>query len=373
MRLAKQLLLATTLFPLFGASAVAEVNVVTSIKPVHSLVSAVMEGVGEPTLIVDGAASPHNFALKPSQAQMIEDANIIFWIGHELEAFLEKPIETVGANAKSIELIDAHDLIKLGFREGGAFDDHGHDDHAEDAHDDHDDHDHDKEDAEKHDDHKDHDDHSDHGHKEKAEADGHDNHEHDHDKEEAAESGEHDDHEEHAHGEFDAHIWLDPMNAKAIVHEIEEALVEADPANAEKYEANAAALSGKIDTLIANVSADLEPVHGKGYIVFHDAYQYFEKRFNVSASGSITVSPDVMPGAERISEIRNKVRQLGSSCFFAEPQFVPKLVSTVVEGTQAKSAIIDPLGASLENGPELYFDLIRNMATSIKTCLTKAG
>ena len=344
----KSLLLATTLLAYTAVSASAEVNVVASIKPVHSLVAAVMEGVGEPGLIIEGAGSPHNYALKPSQAQMLEQADLVFWIGHELEAFLEKPLETVGANARSVELIDAHDLIRLDFREGGAFEKHGDDDHD----------DHDKAAAAGQDDH------DDHGHEKTAEA-GHDDHDH----EKTAEAG----HEGHDHGAFDAHVCLDPMNAKAMVHEIEEALVAADPDNAAKYEANAEAVSAKIDTLIAEVGAELEPVKDKGFIVFHDAYQYFEKIFGVTASGSITVSPEVMPGAERITEIRARVQELGAACVFAEPQFEPKLISTVIEGTQARSGVIDPLGAELENGPDLYFQVIRNMASSIKTCLSEAS
>jgi zinc transport system substrate-binding protein len=261
---------------------------------------------------------------------------------------LKSRLETIAANAKSIELIDAHDLVKLGFREGGAFERHdhgdedGHEDHAEAGHD----HDHD------------------HDHEEKAEA-----HDDDHDHEAAAHE---DDHDEHAHGEYDAHIWLDPINAKAMVHEIEEVLASADPANAAKYEANAEAVSARLDTLIAEVSAKLEPVKDKGFIVFHDAYHYFESRFGIAAAGSITVSPEVMPGAERITEIRAKVQELGAACVFAEPQFEPKLVSTVIEGTAAKSGIIDPLGAELADGPDLYFEVIDNMADSIKTCLGEA-
>lgn len=379
MRLAKTILLASTLLSATGASAVADVNVVASIKPVHSLVAAVMEGIGKPGIIIDGAGSPHNYALKPSQARMLENADVVFWIGHELEAFLEKPLETVGANAKSVELIDAHDLIRLSFREGGAFEKHGHDDHADEAEHDHDDdhgdehaaeaghedHDDDHDHGNEHEAEAEHDDHGDdHGHHETAEADGHEEHE---------EHEDHADHEGHDHGAFDAHIWLDPMNARAMVHEIEEALAAADPANADRYEANAESVMGKLDALISDVSADLEPVKGTGFIVFHDAYQYFENRFGVTASGSITVSPEVLPGAERITEIRARLAGLGETCVFAEPQFEPKLVSTVIEGTQAKSGVIDPLGAELESGPELYFQIIRNMATSIKTCLSQAS
>jgi zinc transport system substrate-binding protein len=352
----KGLFLASTLIASSAVSASADVNVVASIKPIHSLVAAVMEGVGEPGLIIEGAGSPHTYALKPSQALMLEQAELVFWIGHELEAFLEKPLETIGAKARSVELIDAHDLVKLEFREGGAFDKHDHGDEAGHDHD----HDHEETAAADHD----------HDHDKAAEA-GHDHaHESEHDHEETAEGG-HD--HGHDHGEFDAHVWLDPVNAKAMVHEIEEALVEADPGNADKYEANAEAVTAKLDTMIAEVSTQLDPVKEKGFIVFHDGYQYFENRFDVTASGSITVSPEVMPGAERITEIRAKVQELGATCVFAEPQFEPKLVSTVIEGTGARAGTIDPLGAELEDGPELYFQLIRNMGTSISACLSNAG
>ena len=367
MRFVKSLLLATTLLSSGTIAAKADVNVVASIKPVHSLVAAVMEGVGTPELIVDGAGSPHTYALKPSQAQNLQNADVVFWIGHELEAFLEKPLEAIATKAKSVELIDAHDLVKLEFREGGAFDEHDHDEHAEgEGHDhgekaenDHD-HDHDEKAEHKHDDHS-HDEHAeakqdDHGHEEHAEHK-HDDHGHD----------------DHAHGEFDPHVWLDPVNAKALVHEIEEVLVEADPANAEKYEANADAIMKRLDDLVAEVSAELAPVKGKGFVVFHDAYHYFEGRFGLTAVGSITISPEVQPGAERISELQAKVKGLSATCVFSEPQFEPKLVATVTEGTSARTGVLDPLGTSIENGPDLYFTLIRDMANSFKGCLSEAS
>ena len=319
------------------AVAKAEVKVVASIKPIHSLVAAVMEGVNEPGLIVDGAGSPHNWALKPSQAQMLESANVIFWVGPEMEAFLKKPMVTVGARASSVALLEAHGLIKLKFREGGAFDDHGHDD----------------------------DDHV----KKKIENVSHSHNDDTHDTKETAEGS----HAGEGHGKFDAHIWLDPINAKAIVHIIEEALVVADPSNAAKYEANAEAMMRKLDALISEITNNLESVHDKRFVVFHDAYQYFENRFEVTASGSITVSPEVMPGAARIKEIQAQVKKLGAICVFSEPQFEPKLLSIIMEGTQAKSGSLDPLGAALDSGPDHYFQLIRNMAASIRTCLSASS
>ena len=373
MRLIKSVLFASTLLSTSAISAQADVNVVASIKPIHSLVAAVMEGVGEPELIIEGAGSPHTYALKPSQARDLENADVVFWLGHELEAFLEKPLEAIAGDAKSVELIDAHDLVKLEFREGGAFekhahdeedghDEHGHDEHKheEKAHDEHD-HDEHKHEEKAHDEHK----HDEHKHEEKA----HDEHKHDEHKHEEHAHDE-DKHDEHGHGAFDAHVWLDPANAKAIVHEIEETLIEADPDNAATYEANAEALMTKLDGLITEVSEDLVPIKDQGFVVFHDAYQYFEKRFGLSAIGSVTVSPEVMPGAERISDLQTKIKELNAVCVFSEPQFESKLVTTVTEGTSAKSAVLDPLGTEIEDGPELYFTLIKNMATSFKTCLS---
>ena len=332
----KKIIIAGAIFSLTNISfAMADIKVVTSIKPVHSLVSGVMVGVGVPSLIIDGAGSPHTYSLKPSQAKQLQDAKLVFWMGDELETFLEGPIENIAQNATAIKLIDAHGLKKIKFREGGMFDDHGHDDHDEHDHEKHDDHDDEKHAKKEHDDHEDHDGHDDHG-----------------------------------HGEFDPHVWLDPVNAKAIVHEIEEALVKADPEHASTYEANAHKMMDKIDSLTAELREELEPVHEKGFIVFHDAYQYFEQRFDMAAIGSITVSPEVMPGAERVSELREKISDSSATCVFSEPQFEPKLVGILVEGTGARTGVLDPLGATLAKGPDLYFQLIRNMASSLKKCLS---
>ena len=354
------------------SAAKADIEVVTSIKPVHSLVSGVMAGVGNPSVIIEGAGSPHTYSLKPSQAKQLQDAKLVFWMGDELETFLVGPIENIAQSATTIKLIDAHDLKKIKFREGGMFDDHDDhgddDDHGHGEHDDHghDEHDHEKQAKEERDEH-DHEkhakeEHDEHNHEKhaKKEHDDHDDH---------GDHGDHDGHDDHGHGEFDPHVWLDPVNAKAIVHEIEEALVKADPEHASTYEANAQKMMDKLDSLVVELRAELEPVHDKGFIVFHDAYQYFEQRFDVAAIGSITVSPEVMPGAERVSELRKKISDLSAACVFSEPQFEPKLVETLVEGTGARTGVLDPLGASLTKGPDLYFQLLRNMASSLKKCL----
>ena len=179
-------------------------------------------------------------------------------------------------------------------------------------------------------------------------------------------------HDDHGHHDADPHVWLDPLNAIVLVGEIKNALISADPKNESAYEENAKITIEKLNQLITEINTELEPVKGRGYLVFHDAYQYFENRFGVTAVGSITVSPEILPGAERIKEMQNKVRALDATCVFSEPQFEPKLVTTVTENTNAGTGVLDPLGASISDGPQLYFTLIKNMANSLKKCMLRA-
>ncbi|MDC3319945.1 zinc ABC transporter substrate-binding protein, partial [bacterium] len=172
------------------------------------------------------------------------------------------------------------------------------------------------------------------------------------------------------HGQFDMHVWLDPENAKMIINAIEEALIEADPRNARTYQGNAANVKRDLDKLITEVDAEMSPVKGTPYVVFHDAYQYFEDRFGMKPVGSITVSPETLPGAKRVKELREKIKYLNATCVFSEPQFEPKLVATVIESTSASAGVLDPLGVSIKAGPEMYFTLIRNMSKSLKNCLS---
>ncbi len=345
----RDLLFATAVITLAPVSAHAFDGVVTSIKPVHSLVAGVMEGTGDPHLLLRGAGSPHTYSLRPSDARALENAKIVFWVGPQIETFLDSAMDSLGVNATVVELGDAHGLVKLPMREGGAFEAHEHE-HAEDH------------EAAGHEN-------RDHEHEEEAEhRDDHDEHGHD----EAAESGHHE-HENHGHGEYNMHVWLDPQNASAMVHEIADALSEADPENAALYAENAEKLAERLRQLTSEISAEVEPVRDHQFVVFHDAYQYFENRFGVQAAGSITVNPDVMPGAERLREIQEKVRELGATCVFAEPQFEPKLVTVAIEGTGARSGTLDPLGATIDDGPALYFDLLRKMAGSLRDCLSQAG
>lgn len=314
---------ARTILSVFAAAlaisakaASAEPHVVASIKPVHSLVAAVMQGAGKPVLLLNGAASPHSYSLKPSQAASLQNADLIFWIGPEMETFLARSIPVIGSKARSVELAQAEGVLRLKARSGVDFDGH---DHGRGRH----------EDGETH-----------------AERDTHE------------QSG------------LDTHIWLDPDNAAVFVRQINAALSRADPENARLYDANAQRLAAELDRLSADVQAILEPVAGRRFIAFHDAYQHFENRFGVKAAGAVTINPEIRPGAARIREIRATVRSLGVTCIFSEPQFEPRLVSTIIEGSGARTAILDPLGATLENGPGLYPELIRAMARSMRDCLS---
>ena len=323
----------------------ADVKVVTSIKPIHSLASYLMDGVGKPDLIVDGYASPHGFSMKPSHAKMLQNADIIFWVGEGMENFLEKPLSSIAKKAEKIELMEIKGLNVLKFRERNIFDehdhDHGHDDHAK-KEDDHDDHDHDKKEKEHG--------HDDHGHDDEHKEDGHDDH----------------GHEGHAHGEYDPHIWLDPMNAKVILSEMAEHLIENDQKNEAKYKENLKKAHNDLDKLTKKVKSELNKDFKS--IVFHDAYQYFEKRFGINILGAFTVNTDVMPGAEQLAEIREIIEHDKVSCVFSEPQFNPDIIKAVAKDTNIATGVIDPLGATLNPGKNLYFDLIGNMSKSFKGC-----
>ena len=317
----------------FFLPANADIKVVASIKPIHSLASYLMNGVAKPDLIVDGYASPHGFAMKPSHAKMLQNADIIFWVGEDLENFLEKPLGSIAKKAEKIELMQVKGLQVLKFRERNIFDDHddhGHDDHGK--KDDQDDHDHDS--HAKKDDHDDHDD--------------------------------HDGHEGHNHGEFDPHIWLDPINAKVILFEMSKHLIENDPKNESVYRANLSKAYKDIDKLTSDVTSELN--ESVASIVFHDAYQYFEKRFNVNILGAFTVNTDVMPGAEQLAEIREVIEHDNVACVFSEPQFNPDIIKAVAKDMNIKTGVVDPLGATLNPGKTLYFDLIKNMSASFKGC-----
>ncbi len=300
-------------------------KVVVSIKPIHSLVAMVMQGIGEPGLLVRGGASPHTYTLKPSDAKSLSAADLVVWVGPEMEGFLEKPLASNARKATVLTLMEAPGMLLLDAREGGAWEphDHGHENHAHEA-------------------------------KAGAKAGGKPG-------QDKKQDGDHD--------EVNSHIWLDPANARRILAATAEALAGRDAANAAAYRANAERAGQAVDALDAELKAALAPVAAKPFVVFHDGYQYFEARYNLSAVGSITVNPDRRPSAKRLSAIRAKIAGLDAACIFAEPQFEPALVRTVAEGTKARTGVLDPEGADLPEGASLYPTLMRNLAASLRACL----
>ena len=290
-----------------GGMAVAGVNVVVSIKPLHSLASAVMQGAGQPHLLLRGNASPHSYRLKPSDARALQRAQIVFWTGPGLEVFLDKPLVTLAGRAKIVRLIDAPGMVRLQARAGGLFADHK------------------------------------------------------------------DEHDAPGHAGPDMHIWLDPDNAKAMVRAIARVLGGADPVNADLYRANRDKTLARIAQLDAMIKVRLAKNKAVPFVVFHDSYQYFERHFSLSAAASMSVNPAIAPGARRLSRIRNRLQALATACVFTEPQYPSGLVRAIVQGTGAKTETLDPLGARLKPGPELYFELVQAMAGSFARCFADAG
>ena len=283
----------------------AEVKVVTTIKPIHSLVAGVMDGLGSPSLIVDGSNSPHNFSLKPSHAKMIEDAEIIFWVGEDLETFMIKPLESIANNATKVSFMDLDSIIKLKFKEENILEVEGYDD-------------------------------------------------------------DHDDHDDHADGEFDAHIWLDPKNAIEIVNEIAKTLSLKDPNNKNVYYSNAEKLNHSLNELIEKINLSINK--DARFIVFHDAYQYFEKRFDVSSAGALILNEEALPSAKKVSEIHKIIKKQNINCIISEPQFNPNIIKSIAQDSSILTGSFDPLGSSFDTNKNLYFEMILSLSNSLKDC-----
>ena len=295
---------------LLGSSAIADVpNVSVDIAPLHSLVASVMNGVGVPSLIIPPGSSPHDHQLRPSEAKAMQDANIVFWMGEELTPWMENAVKTLSSNASVTTFLENDKTSLLEFREGALFEAHDHED-------------------EQHD----------------------------------------DEHDEQGHGSHDPHAWLSPNNAKAWLDVIAAQLSSYDTENAGVYFTNAASAKSEIEMMIAEINLALDPIRGGKFIVFHDAYQYFENDFDFQASGAISIGDASDPSPARIAKIQKRIRDEEINCVLAEPQFKANLVQTVMEGSQANTNVIDPLGAGLKPGILLYNKLIKNMAQSLADC-----
>ncbi len=317
-----------------GGTAMADVpNVAVDIAPVHSLVARVMQGVGTPDLIVQPGASPHEYSLRPSEAAALQEANLVFWMGEDLTPWMKDAVATLAEAAAVTTFLEAEGTMLLDFREGSLFEAHDHAEHGDEDHDEH---------AEGHE----------HAHEEHAESGEHGHEEH--------ADGEDHGHEGHDHGKHDPHAWLSPENASTWLNLIAAQLSAADPDNAGAYFANAAAAREEMAALSAEINTTLDPVRGGSFVAFHDAYQYFESAFDFPASGAISIGDASDPSPARITEIQGRIQKEGVDCVLAEPQFNPGIVQVVLDGTEASTGIIDPLGAELEPGPDLYPQLLRS-------------
>jgi len=305
-------------------SARADTSVVATIKPLHSLVAGVMQGVGEPDLLIPGNISPHSFSLKPSDARKLQSARVVFWIGHDLESALEHPLETLPAQATVVSMMSVPGITQRAFADDHDHD-HGHGDHGKDDH-------------------------------------GKD--------EDAKEDHGSDPHAGHNHGPEDPHIWLDPDNGQAMVQAIAATLSEALPEHAETFAANAARLRTELAALNGEVATLLEPVWYKPFLTFHDSLGHFEDRFGLPGGEAITVNPEIKPGAKRVAELRREVAEDGFVCAFIEPQFNPAIAEVIVEGSDVRIATLDPIGSAIEAGPGQYPQLILGIATTLRDCLT---
>ena len=308
---ARVLCLAAALVPLLApaASSIAAPRVVVTIKPVHSLAAAILEGVTEPKLLLDGAASPHSYALKPSDAEALSRADAIIRVSENLEVFLNKAIATLPGKARVIDLDHTPGLTLLPVRKDG-------------------------------------------GLMQSASTDNEGDHEH-----------------EHRHGPMDVHFWLDPVNAIVISGYLAQQFGEMDPEHAAQYRANAEKLEAKLAALDPELKITLKGLSDRPFIVFHDVTQYLENRYGLHGLGAVTLSPERPPGAKRLSEIRDKIRHAKAICVFSEPQFPPKLVEMLTDGTAAKSGVLDEIGAAIPPGPGQYFALMRADAENLASCL----
>ena len=322
-----QNLLAAAFMATLPFSANAVPNVATDVTPIHSLVSQVMAGVGAPDLLVQSGASPHNYSLSPSEAQALQEANLVFWVGEGLTPWLERSLDNLSLDSRKVELLEVVGTTTYAFREGATFDAH-------------DDNDHNKE--------------KEGGH------DAHDDLQHDERTE--------DDH--HEHSGTDPHAWLDPANGKVWLDAIAVALAEKDPENAAQYLENAAAGKADIDAAVSRIDITIARFKDRQFIVFHDAYQYFEKRFGIPAAGAISIGDASKPSPARIAEIRGVVTDLNVGCVFTELQYSPGIVKAIFGGTGVNtSGVIDPLGSGLATVANLYPDLLIKIADGLQSCL----
>ena len=286
------------------------ISVVASIKPIHSLVAAVMGDIGTPHLLLEAPSSAHHFTLKPSQARSLQAADIVFWVGPTMEQPLTKALATLAPQAQTLPLIESAGLVLINF------------DKVTPAHE--------KHDHEKHD--------------------------------------KHDEHAKHDDHLINPHIWLDPQNAKIMLGVIAVRLAKADPENASTYAANADSMAARLATLETDITSQLASYSAAKFLVLHDAHVYFERRFGLRNYGAITTEPDVMPTASRVKALRDELREHRFDCIFTEPFLGQKAVALIAEGSKVSIGTLDPIASNLPAGAQLYPDLLMSYAKALQSC-----
>lgn len=319
MRLLSAISLIFVLFVPSLAALAQPVEVLTSIKPLQLIAAAVQDDLGQPEVLLPPGASPHHYALRPSDVRRVREADLMYWIGPDMETFLMRVLE-----GRSRPDVPVQNLSGLTLRHFAESDDHG--DEHEHEHAGHDGHDHGSELADKH----------------------------DHD---------------HRPGNLDAHLWLLPANAKIIAAKMALDLAELDPANAERYQANAQAFNQRLDQLEQRIKAQIKTVSNKPYFVFHEAYDYFESAYGLKHTGVFSLLADVQPGARHVAAMRERLQQTGPACIFSEPPLRPRLAQTLSEGLPVKLAELDAMGGSLPADSSGYEALIENLANELVGCL----
>jgi zinc transport system substrate-binding protein len=294
-------------------AAQAEVRVLTSIKPLQLIAAAVQDGLGQPEVLLPPGASPHHYALRPSDVRSVREADLLYWVGPELENFLPRVL--AGRDQPSVAVQDLPDMHLRHF--GDSHDEHGEHDAAHDEH--------------------------------QSAAD-----QHDHD---------------HRPGSLDAHLWLLPANARVIAAKMAVDLATADPANAARYQANAQAFGERLSALDQRLKSRLQGLAGKPYFVFHEAYDYFEAAYGLEHAGVFSVLGEVQPGAQHVAAMRKRLQQAGPTCVFSEPPLRPRLAQTLSTGLPVTLAELDAMGAALPVDAKGYEALLEKLAAQLAGCL----
>ncbi|WP_210642172.1 MULTISPECIES: zinc ABC transporter substrate-binding protein ZnuA [unclassified Pseudomonas] len=300
-----------SLFVAFVASflligpAQAEVKVLTSIKPLQLIAAAVQDGVAVPEVLLPPGASPHHYALRPSDVRKVQAVDLLYWIGPDMESFLPRVL-----NGRTLPSVAVQDLPGLKLR-------------------------HFAQDSQSHEDE-------------------HDGDEHDHD---------------HRPGSVDAHLWLSPANARVIAAKMAADLSAADPANAARYQSNLKGFNQRLDALDTRLKARLAGVAGKPYFVFHEAFDYFEDNYGLKHAGVFAVAAEVQPGAQHVAAMRTRLQAVGKTCVFSEPPLRPRLAETLVAGLPVKLAELDALGGYTPATAQGYEQLLEKLGNDLAGCL----